>query len=265
MRRRPASRASARCSPMSSAVSSAPSASAAACASPATETLFDQGSIQQTGNPLDLAIQGNGFFHRQRHARRPDRPVLHPRRRVPARQLRLPRRLERRSRAGLHDRRRRARSPLDDAGDLALGARQSPPQATATASMTLNLDSATLPSARVGPREPGHDLELLDLRDRVRLDRRRAPGRHLLPQRRRRQLGVPRDGRRRRAGRRHQGYADRDRQWQPDVQHRRRAAEPDAERVERQFRRRDRRPVDRVQLRRRHRERRHRARRHDAI
>ncbi len=27
-----------------------------------TQTLFDQGSIQQTGNPTDLAIQGNGFF-----------------------------------------------------------------------------------------------------------------------------------------------------------------------------------------------------------
>ncbi len=28
----------------------------------APETMFDQGSITQTGNPLDVAIQGNGFF-----------------------------------------------------------------------------------------------------------------------------------------------------------------------------------------------------------
>ncbi|MBV9850808.1 MAG: flagellar basal-body rod protein FlgG [Armatimonadetes bacterium] len=28
----------------------------------ATETMFDPGSLQNTGNPLDVAIQGNGFF-----------------------------------------------------------------------------------------------------------------------------------------------------------------------------------------------------------
>src|SRR6266545_3060704 len=28
----------------------------------ATERLFSQGNLQQTGNPLDIAIQGNGFF-----------------------------------------------------------------------------------------------------------------------------------------------------------------------------------------------------------
>src|SRR5512146_1284506 len=28
----------------------------------ATEKIFTQGNMQQTGNPLDLAIQGNGFF-----------------------------------------------------------------------------------------------------------------------------------------------------------------------------------------------------------
>jgi flagellar basal-body rod protein FlgG len=28
----------------------------------ATEKIFNQGNLQQTGNPLDLAIQGNGFF-----------------------------------------------------------------------------------------------------------------------------------------------------------------------------------------------------------
>jgi flagellar basal-body rod protein FlgG len=27
-----------------------------------TETMFDQGTLQNTGNPLDVAIQGNGFF-----------------------------------------------------------------------------------------------------------------------------------------------------------------------------------------------------------
>jgi len=27
-----------------------------------SETMFDQGAIMQTGNPLDMAIQGNGFF-----------------------------------------------------------------------------------------------------------------------------------------------------------------------------------------------------------
>lgn len=29
----------------------------------ATERIFTQGNLQQTGNSLDLAIQGNGFFH----------------------------------------------------------------------------------------------------------------------------------------------------------------------------------------------------------
>jgi flagellar basal-body rod protein FlgG len=31
----------------------------------ATERMFDQGNLQQTGNPLDLAINGNGFFQVQ--------------------------------------------------------------------------------------------------------------------------------------------------------------------------------------------------------
>src|SRR5918993_4344688 len=31
----------------------------------ATERLFTQGNLQQTSNPLDLAIQGNGFFQVQ--------------------------------------------------------------------------------------------------------------------------------------------------------------------------------------------------------
>ena len=29
----------------------------------ATERVFSQGNLQQTGNPLDIAIQGTGFFH----------------------------------------------------------------------------------------------------------------------------------------------------------------------------------------------------------
>jgi len=31
----------------------------------ATERMFDQGNLQQTGNPLDVAINGNGFFQVQ--------------------------------------------------------------------------------------------------------------------------------------------------------------------------------------------------------
>lgn len=112
----------------------------------ATQTMFEQGSIQQTGNGLDVAIRGTGMF------------VV----------------------AGDHDGRtgqfftRDGRLNLDNAGtlvdarglnvqgytidamgnrsttlgDLSLAGRQSPPAVTTTASMTLNLDAqATVPAA----------------------------------------------------------------------------------------------------------------------
>ena len=47
----------------------------------ATETMFDPGSLQNTGNPLDVAIQGNGFFQGPAAGRHHG---LHPRRLVQA-------------------------------------------------------------------------------------------------------------------------------------------------------------------------------------
>ena len=46
------------------------------------EIVFTQGAFSETDNPLDLVIQGNGFFQVQ-HAQR--QSGLHARRAVPAR------------------------------------------------------------------------------------------------------------------------------------------------------------------------------------
>lgn len=107
-------------------------------------TMWDQGAIAQTGNPLDVAISGGGMFVvRGNHAGRDGQFYT-----------------------------RDGRFQLDNAGymvnqngmrlqgysitngvratsigDLPLGARQSPPSATTTANMTLNLDA----NAPVGP------------------------------------------------------------------------------------------------------------------
>ncbi len=108
------------------------------------QTMWEQGAIAQTGNPLDVAISGGGMFVvRGNHAGRDGQFYT-----------------------------RDGRFQLDNAGyvvnqngmrlqgygitngvrgtsigDLPLGARQSPPSATTTATMTLNLDA----NATVGP------------------------------------------------------------------------------------------------------------------
>lgn len=104
-----------------------------------TQTLWDQGSVTQTGNPLDLAIRGGGLFvvkgnhggQTAQYYTRDGRFHLDDKGYVTNQQgLRL---------QGF---------PIDAAGtralaagDLPLGARESPPVATANATMTLNLDA----------------------------------------------------------------------------------------------------------------------------
>jgi flagellar hook protein FlgE len=107
-----------------------------------TQTQWDQGSVTQTGNPLDLAIRGGGLFvvkgnhggQTAQYYTRDGRFHLDDKGYVTNQQgLRL---------QGF---------PIDSAGtralapgDLPLGARQSPAVATANSTMTLNLD-ATAP------------------------------------------------------------------------------------------------------------------------
>ena len=111
-----------------------------------TQTLWDQGSVTQTGNPLDLAIRGGGLFvvkgnhggQTAQYYTRDGRFHLDDKGYVTNQQgLRL---------QGF---------PIDSAGtralapgDLPLGARQSPAVATANSTMTLNLDAkAPVPPA----------------------------------------------------------------------------------------------------------------------
>ncbi len=116
-----------------------------------TESLFDQGAIQQTGAPLDMAIRGKGFFQV----------------------------------SGSHDGQngsfytRNGTFSLDNkgyvvnpqglrlqgytitagqrsaaVGDLDLGATTSPPVATTKASMTMNLDASLAPTKTFDPTNP---------------------------------------------------------------------------------------------------------------
>ena len=117
-----------------------------------TQTMWEQGSIQTTGNPLDLAIRGNGMFVVQgNHAGQTGQFYTRDGRFsldnagyvVNPNGLRL------------------QGYPIDTAGvrgtspgDLALGARQSPPVATSTASMTLNLDANAAVPAPWDPANP---------------------------------------------------------------------------------------------------------------
>jgi flagellar hook protein FlgE len=112
----------------------------------ASQTMWDQGAITQTGNPLDVAISGGGMFVvKGNHAGQSGQFYTRDGRFqldnqgfvVDPRGLRL-------QGFGIAADGTRATS----IGDLALGARQSPPVATTTANMTLNLDAnATVPAA----------------------------------------------------------------------------------------------------------------------
>lgn len=115
------------------------------------QTMWEQGAIQQTGNPLDVAISGGGMFVvRGNHAGRDGQFYT-----------------------------RDGRFQLDSAGyivnqqgmrlqgyamtngvrstsigDLPLGARQSPPSATTTAKMTMNLDANAAVAPAWDPANP---------------------------------------------------------------------------------------------------------------
>ena len=117
-----------------------------------SETMWDQGTITQTGNPLDLAVSGGGQFivkgnHGGQTAQYYTRDgrfqidnqgfVTNPR------GLRL-------QGFSIDTAGNRALS----IGDLPLGARESPPVATKTAAMTLNLDANAVPPAAFDPTNP---------------------------------------------------------------------------------------------------------------
>jgi len=116
-----------------------------------TQTMWDQGSITQTGNPLDLAISGGGMFVvKGNHAgqtgqfyTRDGRFQLDQQGFVVNQQgLRL-------QGFNLTNGTRATSS-----GDLPLGARQSPPIATTIANMTLNLDAASVTPPAFDPANP---------------------------------------------------------------------------------------------------------------
>lgn len=110
------------------------------------QTMYEQGAIQQTGNPLDLAIRGGGMFVvKGNHAGQAGQFYTRDGRFgldnqgfvVNPNGLRL-------QGYAIDSQGTRATSP----GDLPLGARQSPPVATTTSSLTLNLDAnAAVPPA----------------------------------------------------------------------------------------------------------------------
>jgi len=111
-----------------------------------TQTMWDQGSVTQTGNPLDLAIRGGGLFvvkgnhggQTAQYYTRDGRFHLDDKGFVVNSQgLKL-------QGFSIDSAGNRALSP----GDLPLGARESPPVATTRSAMTLNLDAnAAVPAA----------------------------------------------------------------------------------------------------------------------
>ena len=117
-----------------------------------TQTMWDQGAVTQTGNPLDVAISGGGMFVvKGNHAGQAGQFYTRDGRfqldnqgfMVDPRGLRL-------QGYGIDAAGTRGTSP----GDLPLGARQSPPVATATANMTLNLDANAAAPAAFDPANP---------------------------------------------------------------------------------------------------------------
>ncbi len=117
-----------------------------------TQTMWDQGSISQTQNPLDLAIRGGGMFvvkgnHNGQtgtYYTRDGRFELDKQGFV-VDQAGL--RLQGYSIDGNGQR-------STSAGDLPLGARQSPPVATTVSNMTLNLDANAKQPAAFDPTNP---------------------------------------------------------------------------------------------------------------
>jgi flagellar hook protein FlgE len=117
-----------------------------------TQTLWDQGAVTQTGNPLDLAIRGGGLFmvkgnhggQTGQYYTRDGRFHLDAQGYVvnPG-GLRL-------QGFGIDTTGTRALTP----GDLPLGTRQSPPVATTKAAMSLNLDANAAVPAPWDPANP---------------------------------------------------------------------------------------------------------------
>jgi len=117
-----------------------------------SQTLWDQGAITQTGNPLDLAISGDGqFIVKGNHGGQQGQFYTRDGR------FQLDKTGFVTNQEGL----RVQGFPIDTSGtralsigDLPLGARESPPIATQTAAMTLNLDSSSVPPAAFDPLNP---------------------------------------------------------------------------------------------------------------
>jgi flagellar hook protein FlgE len=117
-----------------------------------TQTLWDQGAVTQTGNPLDLAIRGGGMFvvkgnhggQTAQYYTRDGRMHLDNQGFVVNQQgLRL-------QGFTIDPTGTRALAP----SDLPLGARESPPAATTTANMTLNLDANAVTPPAWDPLNP---------------------------------------------------------------------------------------------------------------
>lgn len=116
-----------------------------------TQTLYDQGAILQTNNPLDVAISGRGMFVvRGNHGGQSGQFYTRDGRFqfdrdgfiVDGHGMRL--------QGFAIDNGTRATS----VGDLPLGARQSPPVATTTANLTLNLDADVVVPPAFDPANP---------------------------------------------------------------------------------------------------------------
>jgi flagellar hook protein FlgE len=117
-----------------------------------TQTMWDQGAVTQTGNPLDLAIRGGGMFvvkgnhggQTAQYYTRDGRMHLDNQGFVVNQQgLRL-------QGFTIDPTGTRALAP----SDLPLGARESPPAATTTANMTLNLDANAVTPPAWDPLNP---------------------------------------------------------------------------------------------------------------
>jgi flagellar hook protein FlgE len=115
------------------------------------QTDYGQGALQQTGGPLDLAISGDGFFVvRGDHGGQVGQYYTRDGRFgldnegfvVDPRGLRL---------QGFN---MTATVQAAGPGDLQLGGRQSPPEATTIANLSLNLDSSAVPPAAWDPTNP---------------------------------------------------------------------------------------------------------------
>lgn len=119
-----------------------------------TQTMWTQGSIQQTGNPLDIAISGGGMFQVKGSYGGHDGTYY-----TRDGQFQLDSSGYMVDSAGL----RLQGYTIDSggvrsttAGDLPLGARQSPPVATSTANMSLNLNAGdTVLPGNFDPANPG--------------------------------------------------------------------------------------------------------------